>query len=155
MQNECRWSQDRLMTKRDDGQTKKLHDINWDTFDHASNAPHSRLRTTLSFSWNIWRKIWYLNYSLCPCTSLFICDRIWQKGQFRAVAEFLFLIAHIFKAVIATVLKPGMVIPQSLLHTRWKFCAPPISGTGVAITSTARGRKSAVLCLTLELHHFR
>ena len=32
------------MMKRDDGQTKKLHDVNWGTFDHASNAPHSHLR---------------------------------------------------------------------------------------------------------------
>ena len=72
------------------------------------------------------------------------------KGPFRAETKFLF-----FKAVIATGLKPGMTILQSLHYTRCKFRAPPISGLGVAVASVARGRKSAVLCLTLELHHFR
>ena len=83
------------------------------------------------------------------------CDRIWQKGQFRAVAEFLFSIVYIFKAVIVTVFKAGMVILQSLLYTRWKIRARTIFGMGVAIPSTACSQKSAVLCLTLELHHFR
>ena len=84
-----------------------------------------------------------------------ICDRIWEKGPLRAGAEFLFLIANNFKAVIATGLKLGIAILQSLLYTRWKFRVPPTSGMGVAIADVARGRKSAVLCLTLELHHFR
>jgi len=84
-----------------------------------------------------------------------ICERIWEKGPLRAEAEFLFLIAHNFKAVIATDLKPGITILQSLHYTRCKFRAPPTSGLGMAIASITRSRKSAVLCLTLEPHHFR
>jgi len=72
-------------------------------------------------------------------------------------AEFLFLIAiaHNFKAVIATDLKPGRTILQSLHYTQCKFRAPPTSGSGVAIASTIRGRKSTVLCLPLVAHRFR
>ena len=60
-----------------------------------------------------------------------------------------------FKAVIATGLKPGTTILQSLHYTRWKFCAPPTSGLDVVVVSITRSWKSAILCLTLELHHFR
>ena len=70
-----------------------------------------------------------------------ICDRIWEKASFCVVAEFLFLIAQ---AVLATALKPGMVILQSLLYSCWKFHAPPTSDMGMAIASIACGRKSAV-----------
>jgi len=62
---------------------------------------------------------------------------------------------HNFKAVIATDLKPGLTILQSLHYTRCKFRVPPTSGLGVAIASITRGQKSAVLCLALELHRFR
>ena len=80
---------------------------------------------------------------------------IWdRKGALRAEAEFLFLTANNFKAVIATGLKPGIIILLSLLYTHLNFRAPPISYVGVAIASIARGQKTAVLCLTLELHHF-
>ena len=54
----------------------------------------------------------------------------------------LFLIVHNFKAVIATELKPGITILQSLHYTRCNFRAPPTSGLGVAITSITHGRKS-------------
>ena len=43
--------------------------------------------------------------------------------------------AHIFKAVIATGLKLGMTILQSLDYTRCKFCALPLSSLGMAIAS--------------------
>ena len=57
--------------------------------------------------------------------TLHICERIWEKGLLRAETEFLFLIAHNFKAVIATDLKPGITILQSLCCTCYKFRAPP------------------------------
>ena len=49
-----------------------------------------------------------------------------RKGSIRAKAEILFLITHIFKAVIATGLKPGMTILRSLHYTRRKFHATPL-----------------------------
>ena len=55
---------------------------------------------------------------------------------------------HNFKVVIATDLKVGTMILQSLLYIT-------TSGMGVTIASIARSQKSTVLCLTLELHHFR
>ena len=108
---------------------------------------------------------WYLRGEVNYCEGLTklwnvkwfqaICERIWEKGPLRAEVKFLFLIAHNFKAVIATDLKPGIAILQSLHYTRRKFRAPPTSGLGVAIASIARGRKSAVLCLRLVPHRFR
>ena len=93
----------------------------------------------------------------CTCIAMSIssCDRSWEKGRFRVVAEFVFSITHNFEAVIATVLKPGIVILWSLLCTRWNFLPPPTSCMGVAIASITHGQKSAVLCLALELHRFR
>ena len=41
----------------------------------------------------------------------------YEKGEFRTVSEILFSITHNYKAVIATVLKLGVVILQSLLYT--------------------------------------
>ena len=99
-----------------------------------------------------------LGFKLLPeliSAILIICERIWEKGPLRAEAEFLFLIAHNFKAIIAIDLKPGIAILQSLHYTRCKFRAPPTSGLGVAIASVTRGRKSAVLYLPLVPHHFR
>jgi len=55
-----------------------------------------------------------------------ICERIWEKGPLCAEAEFLFLIAYNCKAVIATELKPGVTILQSLHYTRCKFRAHPL-----------------------------
>ena len=65
---------------------------------------------------------------------------IWEKGPLRAEAEFLILIVHNVKAVIATDLKPGITILQSLHYTRRKFRAPPTSGLGVAITSITQSK---------------
>ena len=56
---------------------------------------------------------------------------------------------------IATDLKPGITILQSLHYIRCKFCALPTSSLGVVIASITRGRKSAILCLQLVPHHFR
>jgi len=82
-----------------------------------------------------------------------------RKGQVRAEAEFFFLIVRNFKAVIATVLKPGVAILQSLnymyMYTCCKFCTLPTSSLGVAIASVPCGQKLAALCLMLEPHHFR
>jgi len=59
-----------------------------------------------------------------------------------------------FKAVIATGLKPAISI-RSLDYTCCKFHVPPTSGLGMAIANVTRSLKSAILCLTLEPHHFR
>ena len=72
---------------------------------------------------------------LCgPTVCIFfpICERILENGPLCAEAEFLFLIVRNFKAVIATGLKPGIAILQSLNYTRCKFRTPPTSGLGVA-----------------------
>ena len=45
----------------------------------------------------------------------------------------MFLIAHNFKAVIATDLKPSVAILQSLHYTHCTICAPPTSGLGMAM----------------------
>ena len=50
------------------------------------------------------------------------------------------LIEHNFKAVIATGLKLGIAIFQSLHYTCCKFCVPPTSALGVAIASVTHGR---------------
>ena len=54
------------------------------------------------------------------------------------------------KAVLATVLKPGMVILESLLYTFLNFRAPPTSGMGVVIASIASSQKSAVFSSTIS-----
>ena len=84
-----------------------------------------------------------------------ICERISEKGPLCAEAEFLFSIAHIFKAVTATGFQAGIVILQSLHYTRCKFHALSTSGSGVVVASVTHGQKSANLCLTLEPHRFR
>ena len=68
------------------------------------------------------------------------CEWIWEKGPLHAEAEFLFLIAHNFKAVIATGLKPGTAILQSLHYTCYKFRTPPTPGLGVVITIVAQSK---------------
>ena len=83
------------------------------------------------------------------------CEWIWEKGLLHAEAEFFFLIAHNFKAVIATDLKPSITILQSLHYARCKFCAPPTSSLGAAIASITCSQKLAILCLSLVPHHFR
>ena len=65
-----------------------------------------------------------------------------RKGPTSRRGRILFLIAHNFKAVIATDLKPGITILQSLYYTRCKFHTPPTSGLGVAITSITRSKIS-------------
>jgi len=67
----------------------------------------------------------------------------------------LFLITHNFKAVIATGLKPGTAILQSLHYTCCKFRALSASDLGAAIASVTCSGKSALLCLPLEPHCFR
>ena len=42
-----------------------------------------------------------------------------------------------------------------IAHTCYKFRAPPTSSLGVGIASVKHGKKSAILGLTLEPHHFR
>jgi len=51
-------------------------------------------------------------------------SQMWEKDLFCAEAKFSSLITHKFKAVIATGLKPGIAILQSLQYTRCKFCTP-------------------------------
>ena len=58
---------------------------------------------------------------------------------------------HNFKAVIITGLKSGMAVPRPFAL----ISRPPTSGLGVVKTTITHNRKSAVSCLTLELHHFR
>ena len=65
-----------------------------------------------------------------------------RKGPFHVVAEVLFLIAHIFKAVIATAMKPCIMNLQSLGYTHCKFRNPHTSSMGVAI---AQSQKSSVM----------
>ena len=48
-----------------------------------------------------------------------ICERIWEKGPLHAETEFLFLIAHNFKAVIVTDFKPGIMKSTNVLNPRW------------------------------------
>jgi len=48
-----------------------------------------------------------------------ICERIWEKGPLCAETEFLFLIAHNFKAVIVTDFKPGIMNSANVLNPRW------------------------------------
>ena len=88
-------------------------------------------------------------------TDCVICVRISEKSPLHVETEFLFLITHNFKAIIAMDLKPGITILQSLHCTRCKFCAPPTSGLDMAIASIIRCQKSAILCLPLVPHHFR
>ena len=64
--------------------------------------------------------------------------RIWEKGPHCMVSVILFLVVHNFKAVIATVLKSGKGVLQSLCHTHWKVSATPTSWVGVAITIIAK-----------------
>jgi len=78
-----------------------------------------------------------------------------KRAHFAQRPKFWVLITHNFKAVIATDLKPGITILQSLHYTCCKFCALPTSGLGVVIASITRGQKSAILCFPLVLHHFR
>ena len=82
-------------------------------------------------------------------------SHLWEKNPLPAEAEFLFLIAHNCKAVIAMGFKPGITILQSLHYICFKFRAPPTSGLGVEIVSITRGQKSAVLCLPLVPYYFR
>ena len=99
-----------------------------------------------------------LGFKLLPeliSAILIMCERIWEKGPLRAEAEFLFLIAHNFKAVIATDMKPGTAIRQSLHCTYCKLHAPPTSGLGVVIASITCGQKLPILCLPLVPHCFR
>ena len=42
----------------------------------------------------------------------------------------------------------------SFCYTSYEFQAPPISCVGVASAHTTRGRKSAVLDLRFDSHHF-
>jgi len=58
-----------------------------------------------------------------------------RKGPLH---NFLFLFAHNFKIVIATGLKPGVAILQSLQYTRYKFRTPPTSGLVVAIMTRSK-----------------
>ena len=67
-----------------------------------------------------------LDQSCIPTTQkhLYICERIWEKGPLHAEDEFLFLIEHNFKAVIATGFKPGIANLQSLNYTHCKISHP-------------------------------
>ena len=58
-----------------------------------------------------------------------------RKGPLCTGAQFLFLIAHNFKIIVATGLKPGMAILQSLHCTCCKFCAPSTSNMAMAVAS--------------------
>ena len=50
--------------------------------------------------------------------------------------------------------KLAKIILYSFCYTRYKFQAPPISCVGVASAHTTHGRKSAVLYLRFDGHHF-
>ena len=50
--------------------------------------------------------------------------------------------------------KLAMIILYSFCYTRYEFQAPPISCVGVASTHTTRGRKSVILYLRFDGHHF-
>ena len=81
-------------------------------------------------------------------------DSIREKEPLHAGIEFLSLIVHNFKAVVAAGLKPGMAILQLLQYTR-KFRIPPTSDICMPTISVAYGLKLVILCLTLDTDHFR
>ena len=60
--------------------------------------------------------------------TLDICDRIWQKGQFRAFSEFSFLKVYNSETRAAIDLNFGMIILPTSCYTRKEFRALPISG---------------------------
>ena len=87
---------------------------------------------------------------------IIILGKMWMDlREGHTVAQFLFLITHNFKTVTVMDLKPGIAILQSLHYTRCKFHVLSTSGLGVAIANATCDKKSAILCLTLEPHHFR
>ena len=76
-----------------------------------------------------------------------------RKGAISHCGQKFVLIAHNFKAVLATGLKPGMVILQSLLYD--SSCPGHFwYGHGDREYRT-RSKITSFLGLTLELHHLK
>jgi len=125
----------------------------------STHAP-TYLNTPTSFlkAFN-WASVGLVTFSFFtatgPAVQQYICEQIWKKGPLHTEAEFLFLITHNFKAVIATGLKPGTAILQSLHYTCCKFRALSASDLGAAIASVTCSGKSVLLCLPLEPYCFR